>query len=343
MRGDERRVTIKDIARELGISHATVSRALADHPGTSSRTKALVGEAALRLGYVPSTAARLMRGGTSKLVGLLIPDIRNDFYATIADTLAETCNEHGYQLVLCITGDDPVTELGNVAALYEAQVAGVIVVPTRQPRRDTVALLRRVPVVQFVRHAPRLGGDWLGVDDTAALRDATEHLIGLGHRRVGFIGGHQTLSSGRRRLAGYRAAMEAAGIAVAPELVRQGPPRADFARGAFDALVALPAPPTAVVTAGSRIAHGVIEAFEAAALRAPGDLSFVAFGDTPWYRWWQGGATAISLPIRELALAAGTVLVQRLDRRAAGEPGPAGATAAFQARLVARRTTAPPR
>lgn len=337
---DDRRVTIKDIARELGISHATVSRALADHPGINKSTKARVGEAALRLGYVPSTAARQMRGAPSKLLGLLIPDIRNDFYATIADTLAETCAEHGYQLVLCITGDDPVVEFRNVSELYEAQVAGVILVPTRQPRPDTVTLLQRVPVVQFVRRVPRLGGDWLGIDDKGALRLATAHLAGLGHRRIGFVGGHQALSSGRRRCAGYRAAMTEAGLAVPPDLVRQGPPRPDFAREAVAALLALPDPPTALVTAGSRIAHGAIEAIEAAGVAVPDDLSFIGFGDTAWYRWWRGGATTLDLPIRAIALAAGTLLAARIGGRADGHPAGAGA---FPARLLVRNSTAAPK
>jgi len=224
----KKRVTIKDIADDLGISHSTVSRALADHANTNEATKARVRATARRLGYVADSAARLMRSGKSHLLGLIIPDIRNDFYAALAKGLAESCNDAGFQLVLAITEDDAVSELHHVRELCEARAAGVAIVPSRGIRRETLALLETVVAVQLIRHHPGIAGDWLGIDDRQALRTATGHLLELGHRRIAYLGGDLQLSTGAARLAGYRDALAAAGLTASDANIHTGLPRAAF-------------------------------------------------------------------------------------------------------------------
>lgn len=336
-------VTIKDIAQELGISHTTVSRALADHPHISLETKARVQSAAARMGYVAHFAARMMRGQRSTLIGLIVPDIQNDFYATVAKALAETCNEAGFQLVLAITEDDPDGELRHVRELAAVSAAGVVIVPSRAIRRATIDLLAELPVVQLIRSHPAIASDRLGIDDTACIAEATRYLLGLGHRRIAYVGGHAELSSGAARLGGFRAALAEAGLAADPANVHVGPPRAVFGRAAATRLLDGRPAPSAIVTGGSRITLGVLDVLDERRVRVPEDLSLVGFGDPPWFRWWRSGITTVGLPVRDIAMAAGTTVLRRIREDAAAELPAAHRLTTFRAELVVRGSAAAPR
>lgn len=332
--------TIKDIALAVGVAHSTVARALADHPHISIETKALVRDAAERLGYVVDSAARTMRGGRSTLIGLIVPAIENDFYAQMAKALADCCRREGFQLLLSITEDDPDAEHHELRALKSARPAGVVIVPTSTPRRESTALLEGIPSVQLIRHIPAFGQDSVTVDDTAALHDATKHLIDLGHRRIAFLGGGEKLSTGASRFAGYRKALSEARIKYDERLVWRGMPRASAAVAAFKDILAQ-GKPTAVVTAGALIAQGALEAMDELQLSAPKDLSIVGFGDPPWARWWGKGLTTVSLPVREVAMTSATYLIRRIrDGASAGTPEPYNAV--LKSRLIARKSTAAP-
>ena len=173
-------ITIKDIAQKVGVSSSTVARALNDSPHISEPTKLKVREAARELGYVVHSAARLMRGETSTVIGLTVPDIENEFYATLARAVAEVCRESGFQLVLSITEDEPAIEYQHLHALVGAQAAGVVIVPTATPSSASLTLLERLPSVQLIRHLPALDSDWFAIDDERGIRAATR-----ASRRVG--------------------------------------------------------------------------------------------------------------------------------------------------------------
>jgi LacI family transcriptional regulator, repressor for deo operon, udp, cdd, tsx, nupC, and nupG len=339
-------VTIKDIARQLGISPSTVARALADHPHTSAATKARVRSTAEALGYVAHSAARIMRGRPSALIGLLIPDVQNDFYATVAKALAESCNEAGYQLVLALTEDDPIIELKHVRQLVGARAAGVIIVPSRSPQRETMAMLRRLPVVQLIRQYAALRADWFGIDDERAMLEATRHLVELGHRRIAYIGGHEGLSSGRARLGGFRRGLAEAGLDADAAAVATGPPRVAFARAALARIIddGAPGAPGAIIAGGVRLTVGILEELHGRGLVMPRDLSFVGFGDPPWFQWCRPALTTIGLPVRDLTFAAGAHLLHRI--RDAGAPDFAPQRTPYRSVqtpfLIVRDSTAPP-
>lgn len=335
-------VTIKDIAYRLNISPSTVARALADHPHTSDATKVKVRSTAEDLGYVAHAAARMMRGQSSKLIGLIIPDVQNDFYATVAKALADTCNAAGFQLVLAITEDDPATENGHIRELASARAAGIVIVPSGSPRRDTIKLLKRLPVVQLIRNNPALGADWFGIDDASAIHEATKHLIDLGHRRLGYIGGHQELSTGAARLAGLKRALTEADIDPDSIAIATGPPRAAFAKETFIRMIR-DFGPTGVVSGGSRVTFGLLEGVDELGLSVPGDLSIVGFGDSPWSRWWGDGLTTIGLPIRDIAHASGALLLRRIRETSNSDDNQSSrpSLAMLSSFLVHRHSTAP--
>jgi LacI family transcriptional regulator, repressor for deo operon, udp, cdd, tsx, nupC, and nupG len=311
-------VTIKDIAARLQVSPSTVGRALADDPRISSAMKQKVADVANEIGYVANRAARIMRGVSSNLVGLIVPDIRNSFYSTIAHALSKCLEEAGFQLTLSETDDDRMVELRHVRELTSANVAGVIMVPSAKPHPDSVRMLKAIPHIQLLRKNASLGEQWFGIDDTAAMYEAARHLVELGHRRIAYIGGLAALPTGAARLQGFGAALSRP-AAETDELVELGPPSSmTFGRDALRRLLALPAPPSAVVIGSVQMTQGVLEELHLNGVRVPEQLSVVGFGDEVGFRWWGPGLTTISLPVSELATACGLWFVHQIKQKSIG-------------------------
>ncbi|KPF73206.1 hypothetical protein IP69_00025 [Bosea sp. AAP35] len=303
--------TMKDIAAELQLSVSTVARSLADSPRISRETRARVVSASERLGYVVDHAARAMRSGTSSTVGLIVPDIRNDFYSTAAKAIADCCQERGHQLVLAVTDDDPELELEHLRNLRAARALGFIIIPSVTPAQETLRLMRSTPHVQFVRNCERVESDWFGIEDGEAMRLAARHLIDLGHRRIAYIGSTVAISTGRDRLEGFRRTLNEAGISIDERLVKAGSCDTEFGFAAMQDILAQPRRPTAVVTAGARMSIGAYDCARAAGVAIPGELSFIGFSDSPTLRWCGDGLTTIALPVRELALTSTDFLFRR--------------------------------
>jgi hypothetical protein len=155
-------ITTRDIAERLQLSVSTVGRALADDQRISDQTKFRVRQAAAEMGYVANRAARMMRGASSDVVGLVIPDIRNTFYSTVAHELSKNMGAQGFQLMLAETDDDKAVELGHLREMSASRVAGLIIVPTARPHGESVKLLRTIPHIQLLRKRPSLGAQWFG-------------------------------------------------------------------------------------------------------------------------------------------------------------------------------------
>ncbi|TVT70717.1 MAG: LacI family transcriptional regulator [Denitromonas halophila] len=334
-------VTIKDIARELGVSPSTVTRALAGNTRISAETIRRVREQAEQMGYVADSAARAMRSGTSALIGLLVPDIQNSFYATMARIAAQCCQRAGYQLVLSVTEDDPEIEERHVRALIGARCAGVMVVPTGGVTPATCQLLSGVPTVQLIRRAEGLRADSFGVNDRQALFAATGYLLDLGHRRIALLVGDKTLDTARARFNGYVDAFAARGLQPDIDLVCAGAPRASQGSEALRALLSRRVPPTAIVAAGAALTEGMLDAVRAHYGSTYPDVSLLGFGDTAAFRWWQGeGLSTIALPITTIAEAAGARLLALIKTpRAAAPPVE---SVSFDTSMVLRGSARPP-
>lgn len=313
-------VTIKDIAARLDVSASTVGRALADDPRISGAMKQKVQEVANEIGYVANRAARMMRGVSSNLVGLIVPDIRNSFYSTIAHALSKCLEQDGIQLTLSETDDDRAVELRHVRELVSANVAGMILVPSAKPLPETVRLLKAMPHIQLLRAHPSLGQQWFGIDDARALSLAVGHLLELGHRRIAYVGPSEELPTGAARLKGYRDALAPFKAWNAMLEVCGSPSAADVGREALRRLLALPKPPTAVVLGSVQHTYGLLDECLSRGIRAPEELSIVGFGDEPGFRWWGPGLTTIALPVSELATACGLWLLHQLRQRPATLP-----------------------
>lgn len=338
--GARAEVTIKDIAARLGLSHATVSRALNDHAATSAATKAKVKAAADALGYIRNAAAGALSGARSRLVGFVAPEVQNDFYGTVAEALAVTCGQAGLQLMLSVTHDDPVLEHEQVLALRQSRAAGVIITPTADLMPETAALLAPLPGMQLVRSNPLLDKGWVGIDDRLGVALATRHLLELGHRRIGFIGGWDALTTGHERRGGYADALAEAGAAYDESLVCLGPPRASFGQEAALRLMQSDRPITGLVLGSSLLTMGALSAIQQLRLVIPDQLSVVGYSDPEWFRLWGPGLTTIDLPVEDIATSAAQVLFRALRT---GQPAGGGRGGiSFQPQLVERGSAAPP-
>jgi len=238
---------------------------------------------------------------------------------TAATALSKCCEEAGYQLVLAVTGDNADSELRQLRGLIEARAAGVVIALSASPLRETITLLDRTCAVDFIRESGIAGQAWFGIDGWQGLADATRHLLERGHRRIGLICGHATLSTGRARRAGFLAAFKQAGISCPESLIKAGPPDVEFGRRAMLDLLDTERP-SAVVAAGAELTVGMLDAIGDRQIAVPAELSVVGFGDAPWFRWWNGGLTTLALPTYDIAYACGGYLFRQIEAQQGGRP-----------------------
>jgi LacI family transcriptional regulator len=269
-------------------------------------------------------------------VGFIVPDIEENDMAAMAKVLAESCNAANRQLVVSCSGDEPERELAHLRALLSARAAALVLMPSAAPFPETLHLAERLPTLQIMRHAEQLGAEAFMFDDEGGIREATAHLLALGHRRVAYVGGNESISTGAARLSGYRRALRDVSIEEDPALISTVAPHGPAASGAFRKVFEA-ARPSAMVLGGPRITLGAVEAIREMGLDVPRDISLVGFGDRAWMRWWGPGLTTVALPARELALACGDRLVTLL--RGGIVDRPAGL---FAPTLLLRGSTASP-
>lgn len=332
------RPTLKDIAAELNLTHPTVSRALAGHRSISADTTARVQEVARRLGYVANSNARKLRGAGTEVVGLLLPDITNEFYAAVAQRLADDASDRGRQLVLSISAGDPERELKLVRALLEAQPSSLILALSPETDPETLEYLQGAYCVQFMYVHPELTGPVVTVEDSSGARLAIEHLAALGHRRIGFVGPLPSSGIGEARLRGLLQGLQTTHLELGKELIRFGPSTAEFGASATQSLLDLPEPPTAIYLSSAPLSLGGVRELSRRAIRVPEDLSVIVAGSAAWYDAWpSGGLTSVTLPMSDLAGAA-SELALREDRA-----GTSDKVVTLEFRLIERGSTAAPR
>jgi LacI family transcriptional regulator len=276
-------VTSHDVARLAGVSQATVSRALSDHPKVSERTKQLVRQAASQLGYVPSEAGRSLSSGRSRRVGLLVTDLDNQFYAQLIPPAHRELERLGYQLMLH-------TETGEDAALADRLIAGGLAgVILATATLDSVTPVRlhdrSVPFVYFNRTGSFVDADATVVDPVPGYDAAVDHIVASGHRRVAAILGPENTSTGRAREAALRNALSRHGIHLPASLVRRGGFDTETGDRAMTELLASDAAPTLVFAANDVVAIGAMNAARRAGVVPPRDVSIIGFDDLPSARW----------------------------------------------------------
>ena len=325
-----------------GVHASTVSRAL--NPDTRGRLSAPVVarvlETADRLGYRINAVAASLRTRRSLAVGVLVPDITNPVFPPILLGIEDALREHGYISVVVNTGNDPERSRGAVEQLAARQMDGLILATAqrREPLID-LCLSRGLPLV-FVNRRDDSGRVSAVVnDDGAGIRLATRHLVSLGHRRIGFLGGPQSLSTGFDRRRGFEAAMAAEGAAAEPAgMVEAKAYSREAGWRAANRLLA-EGPLTAIVTGNDLLALGCYDALREAGLSCPGDVSVTGFNDMPLVDLVAPPLTTVRIRHHQIGADAVRVLLDIIEHRGRRD----AADIVLEPSLVVRGSTAPPR
>jgi LacI family transcriptional regulator len=338
--------TISDVAKRAGVSAMTVSRVVNGTGYTSSETRARVESAIEELGYVPNALARQLRSKRTKTIALVVSDISNPFFTTIARGVEDYAVGHGFSVMYCNTDESEVEEEQYLLMLIERQVDGVLLVPARSSG-DSFRLLQthRMPVVVLDRRIAASGVDSVRCDSEAGAYALTKHLVDLGHRRVAVLTGRRNVSTSVDRVAGCRRALEEAGLDLPDELVHWGGfnlgklNQADGHRMTVEVLAAEGERPTAIFCANNFIGFGAIRALREAGLHVPDDMSIVAFDDLPEEWISEPFLTVAAQPAYEIGQRGAKLLLDHVT----GSHEPTGESVILPFELIIRRSSGPPR
>ncbi len=333
------RVSIKDIAEAAGVSHSTVSRALSDSPLVKAETKARIRRLAQEMGYTPDAIARSLVTQRTQTIGIVVTTITDPFVAEVVQGIEDTAHEHGYSVILASSAAEPERELAAVEMLRAKRVDGVVVTSSRVGALYLAHLERiGVPVVLVNNHNQQSGRYTfsVSVDNQHGGHLATAHLIRRGHRRIAYVSGPANHSDDAGRLAGYRRALEEAGLPFEAALVVPGNGRLDGGERALYVLKDLDAPPTAVFCYNDMTAIGLLSAARRLGIQVPRELAVVGFDDIPLAAHVCPPLTTIAQPQREIGrLAMGMVF----DLMTADEADGDFSDVTVEGKLVVRETT----
>ena len=332
---DNRKITIKDVARAAGVSISSVSRTLSNHPNVSAALRVRVERAVELLGYQPDFLAHSLRRGNTHSVGFLVGAISNPIMADLSASAGNVLAAESYAMLLVCSQNDPDADVAYLRFLAHRQVGGLIISSAANGPDQTAPLLAELalPTVMLDRHRPDLPHvSAVQSDHASGMKAAVKHLLAQGHRRIAMIGGLPFLYPAHNRLKGYRAALEDAGLNCDASLLRSVGFQADRAYTETLDLLTLPAPPTALIAAGNTTLIGVLEALRQRGARAGADLALIGCDDTALSRLHTPAITVIE---RDLALLGETAARLLLDAM----QGSAGQTVHLPTKLVIRASS----
>jgi LacI family transcriptional regulator len=334
------RATIRDIADLAGVSIATVSRVLNDRPDVSPETRETVLQVVREHGFSTNRGARGLSSGRTGMIGLTLPLVADAYFGPILSGAAEALYERDLRIVLAATLHEHDREVSLVERLMRGTTDGAILMLPEESEAELVSLQRQgFPfVVVDPREPPPEGIPCVAAMHAAGAKQATEHLLGLGHRRIGAIAGSPGWYATEERLAGFRAALAGAGILLDPELVVHSDWRLPWGTAAAHRLLELADPPTAIFGFNDNVAIGALHAAYERGLRVPDDLSVVGFDDTNQAVIVTPRLTSVAQPLAELGRMGVSLLVRLLEGQRLDALRIELAT-----RLVVRDSTAPPR
>lgn len=332
------RVSIKDVARVAGVSHSTVSRALAGSPLIPEKTRRRIERVAQKLGYTPNAIARGLVTQHTRAVGVIVTSIADPFVAEIVHGIEQVAGDKGYRVVLGMSHNDPDREVNAVKALREWRVDAVIVASSRvgalyQPLLKDIG----APIV-LINNQNQQKSRMIHsviVDDVRGGELATQHLLALGHRVIGHVRGPAGYRAAQNRLAGYRRALHRAGMAYDRALVCQGDGRVSGGGQIVQLLEHRPLP-TAVFCYNDMTAIGALRALKQRGVRVPQDISLVGFDNIVFATYVDPSLTTIAQPMFEMGQAAMHMALRLMhDPRATVED------IVIQGTLIVRESTRP--
>ncbi|MCF8259849.1 MAG: LacI family transcriptional regulator [Melioribacteraceae bacterium] len=331
-------VTIKDLALNLGLSTSTISRALRNHPDINIETKKLVRAAALKLGYEPNIVARNLKTKYSNQIGIIIPEIKHDFFSKAISGIEEVAYNAGFTVIVSQSNEDEEREKINTNALYLHRVAGFIVSlsqTTQNIDHFKILIEKGVKIVFFDRVWEEDDLYKVVIDDFKASKDAVSHLISKGNRRIVHLAGPQILQNCRGRFEGYKEALEEAGIPFDENLVLHGGMHEDDGLKSIKQLIAQNIEFDSIFAVNDPVAVGATLYLKKMGIEIPGKVSIVGFSNNPITEYMSPSLTTIEQPAYEMGKKAAEVLISLIK----GEDGFPEKKITLETNLIEREST----
>jgi len=309
-------VTIKDLARHLNISVATVSRAMRDMPEIKAETRDAVLKLAKEWDYQPNLLATNLVKNRTKTIGVIVPDLAYHFFASVIKGIEEEAIARGYSLLLTQTSELYERELTNVQNLSRGQVEGFIVSISQETTDfEHLKRLQRkgIPLVFFDRDANEIDVPKVMVDNVGAAYEATKHLIENGSKRIAFLAGPSNVTVSNLRQSGYEKAIQDSGLNLDESLVVHGNYNLQQAMELTNELFEMKNPPDGLVVVSDRLAVGAIVALRKKNIRIPEDVAIVSFNDEPICTIVTPTLTSVSQPTFEMGKMAITLLINQIE------------------------------
>ena len=326
-----RPITLADVAREAGTSASTASRALSGRGYVAPDVRERLLTVADRLGYVPNLSARTLKQRTSRVVGVVVSDLSNQFYAALAAGVEQALRAANYQMLLLGDNSDAAQELAGARTFLAMRAPGVIMTPASRAAADLL-VSSGIAVVEVDRRLAT-SCDAVVIDNERGAYDAVAHLLERGHERIALLVARTTWTTDAGRLEGYRAAHADAGLPVDRRLVLKVATHAADAPGRIEALLET-ARPTAIFAANNVLAEQAWHVLRRVGRKIPRDISLVAFDDVPWMEMVRPPLTAVRQPAFEMGRRAALLLLRRLDDPTCGRT-----VEVLQPELVVRGST----
>lgn len=311
--------TIYDVAKEAGVSIATVSKVLNGVGRISDETIKRVERVMKELQYQPSVVASALTGKQTYTIGMLLPDLANPYFAEVARHVEDRANQLGYSVIICSTDNNVEKESNYISLLNQKSVDGLIIATGIQHEQTSQHIMKQqIPVALFARDFPSLVVDAVLLDDFLGGYQATKHLIDLGHEKIAMIAENEEYLSAQERIRGYCQAMEDAGLS---EYTRRKTVYSFTIEGAKQNVIQLLDsidPPTAIFTTNDILAIGAIQAAYECRISVPDELSIVGFDDTILSRIVTPPLTSVRQPIQEMGMQVMDLLVQEIEQKKRG-------------------------
>lgn len=343
--------TIREVAKEAGVSTATVSHVFNKSRWVSPETQKVVLEAAARLNYRPSAIARSLSTNITYSVGVVVADLTNPYFSSLVRGIEDNLWGKGYNLFVCNTDEQTAKEASYLQLLLERRVDGVIIAATGHPQPVYQEFIsHQIPLVFVDRRPPERYGLTVETDNYDAGYATCKYLIELGHQQIAFIGRNLFLSTVVGRVSGYRQALLDHRLPVREELIRTTEANIPIACQTAKELLRLPQAPTAIIAGNQIMALGALHAIQDLGLSCPEDVSFIGFDDHPWAPLFSPPLTVVKLPIAEMCVATVEILLNEVDQKRVQSPLRTDSHSAqeepadqiFKAELILRGSCAPP-
>lgn len=309
--------TIKDIAKKLGFSPSTVSRALNNHPDISDKTKNAIEKTAKELNYFPNKIAQSLKTRKTKTIGVIVPEIKHDFFASAISGIEKVTYKSGYTIMVCQSNENYEREVINTFALEAQQIAGMIVSisqTTYNGDHFKAVQMRGLPIVFFDRVWEDINASKVIIDDELCAYDAVTHLIKSGRKKIAHLSGSPNLKICENRAKGYKKALSENNIEIRDELIVYDGLHEENGYKSLSKLIDSGIVPDAIFAVNDPVAIGAFKKIKEYGLKIPDDIALVGFSNNPITSLIEPSLTTVNQPSFEMGQKAAELLIEHISR-----------------------------